>query len=148
MSPDHIIKAIDTLILSAAQLANMWLTFVCWKVVPGIPNTDLLHASASLYGVSLAEVTDDIIYPTLCEKWSKSILMILDESDAIERVKQRFMTAPKQAEEGSKVKLRNQTIKTLHEKQEQSKWVCCFRLYPIWKVLCLKNLSIQRLLPA
>ncbi|CAK8688749.1 unnamed protein product [Clavelina lepadiformis] len=60
------------------------------EVIPGIPNTDLLHAAANLYGVSLSEVTDDIIYPTLLEKWSKTLLMIRDQDESVEKMKRNL----------------------------------------------------------
>jgi len=50
---------------------------------------DLLHGVANLYSVSLPEVTDDIIYPTLCEKWSKTLLLLRDEDEVIEELKTR-----------------------------------------------------------
>ena len=49
---------------------------------------ELLHAVATLYGVSLSEVTNDIIYPILSEKCSKTLLMILDEEQAGEHVRE------------------------------------------------------------
>lgn len=51
------------------------------KIIEGIENIDLLHAAAHLYEVALPELTEDIIYPTLCEKWSKTILMFRSEDE-------------------------------------------------------------------
>jgi len=46
------------------------------NIFPNIPNIDLLHAVASLYNVALSEVTDDVIYPTIFETWSRTILLV------------------------------------------------------------------------
>ncbi|XP_002120688.2 uncharacterized protein LOC100181199 [Ciona intestinalis] len=56
------------------------------KIIPGVPNTDLLHVAASLYGVTLSEVTDDIIYPTMCGKWSRTLLMLRDEEQSLQHL--------------------------------------------------------------
>ena len=53
---------------------------------------ELLHATATLYGVSLSEVTDDVIYPIITGQWSRTILIILDEKQAEEKTKKSLMS--------------------------------------------------------
>lgn len=63
--------------------------FNFWQVITGVENKDLLHAVANLYGVSLPELTDDIIYPTLCEKWSRTLLLLREEGEVLEDLKRK-----------------------------------------------------------
>ena len=44
-----------------------------------IPNRDLLHAVVGLYDVSLSEMTPDVLYATVCEKWARTILLLKTE---------------------------------------------------------------------
>ena len=90
------------------------------QIVHGIPNTDLLHAAATLYGISLSEVTDDIIYSTLCEKWSKTILLVLDEDQAESRLKKNLKDSSKKIEENAAI-MRTRAGRSLEERQEQCK---------------------------
>lgn len=49
----------------------------------GIPNREILHAVAALYDRSLPEVTEDIIYSTVCEKYARTILLVWDKEEAL-----------------------------------------------------------------
>jgi len=47
---------------------------VCLKV----SNHDLLHAVVALYAVSLSEMTPDILYASVCDKWARTIILLRD----------------------------------------------------------------------
>jgi len=38
----------------------------------------LLHAVVGLYDVSLSEMTPDVLYSTICEKWARTIIFVRD----------------------------------------------------------------------
>ena len=43
-----------------------------------IDNNELLHAVVGLYDVSLTEMTPDVLYNTVCEKWARTIILLRD----------------------------------------------------------------------
>lgn len=43
-----------------------------------ISNGDLLHAVIGLYDTSLSEMTPDVLYSTVCDKWARTIILIRD----------------------------------------------------------------------
>lgn len=53
------------------------------SIIPGISNRDLLHTVVGLYDVSLSEMTPDVLYATVCEKWARTILIVRDTTDTI-----------------------------------------------------------------
>ncbi|XP_013409097.1 uncharacterized protein LOC106172764 [Lingula anatina] len=53
-------------------------------IIPGVPNKELLHAVVGLYSVSLSEMTPDVLYSTVCEKWARTIVLIRDIKDVLE----------------------------------------------------------------
>ncbi|CAC5377426.1 unnamed protein product [Mytilus coruscus] len=48
------------------------------SIIPGISNKDLLHSVVGLYDVSLSEMTPDVLYSTVCEKWARTIVIVRD----------------------------------------------------------------------
>ncbi|XP_071170932.1 uncharacterized protein [Mytilus edulis] len=53
------------------------------SIIPGISNKDLLHSVIGLYDVSLSEMTPDVLYSTVCEKWARTIVIVRDIKDTI-----------------------------------------------------------------
>ncbi len=43
-----------------------------------VSTRDLLHAVVGLYSISLSEMTPDVLYTTVCEKWGRTILLLRD----------------------------------------------------------------------
>ena len=43
-----------------------------------ISNRDLLHAVVGMYDVSLSEMTPDVIYATVCERWARTVILVRD----------------------------------------------------------------------
>ena len=43
-----------------------------------VNNHDLLHAVIALYSVSLSEMTPDVLYSTVCDKWARTIILLRD----------------------------------------------------------------------
>lgn len=52
--------------------------FYCLCYIFQITNRDLLHAVVGLYNVSLSEMTPDVLYSTVCEKWARTIVLVRD----------------------------------------------------------------------
>ena len=59
-------------------------------VVPGVSNRELFHAAVALYDVSLPEITPEILYSTVTEKWARTILLVRDADETAEEYKVRF----------------------------------------------------------
>lgn len=66
--------------------------------VPGIKNKHLVHAVAALYDRALPDVTEDVIYSTINEKWARTILIVQDPDEALESFKQRTLCSCKNTE--------------------------------------------------
>ncbi|XP_041358936.1 uncharacterized protein LOC121375513 [Gigantopelta aegis] len=58
-------------------------------VIDGISNQELLHAVVGLYDVSLSEMTPDVLYSTVCEKWARTVVLVRDTQEVLEEVKNR-----------------------------------------------------------
>lgn len=43
-----------------------------------ITNRDLLHSVVGLYDVSLSDMTPDVLYATVCERWARTIILMRD----------------------------------------------------------------------
>jgi len=43
-----------------------------------VSSRELLHAVVALYAVSLAEMSPDTLYASVCEKWARTILLLRD----------------------------------------------------------------------
>ena len=56
---------------------------ITWTFFSQVDNNDLLHAVVGLYDVSLSEMTPEVIYATICEKWARTVLLIADESGTL-----------------------------------------------------------------
>ncbi|ESO92571.1 hypothetical protein LOTGIDRAFT_233022 [Lottia gigantea] len=52
-------------------------------VISGISNDNLLHAVVGLYDIALSEMTLDVLYATVCEKWARTIVLVQDMKDAV-----------------------------------------------------------------
>jgi len=48
-----------------------------WYLIQ-IPNRELLHAVIALYNTSLSEMTPEVLYATVCERWSRSVILLRD----------------------------------------------------------------------
>ncbi|XP_050402209.1 uncharacterized protein LOC126818717 [Patella vulgata] len=58
-------------------------------VIQGISNSDLLHAVVGLYDIALSEMTLDVLYATVCERWARTIVLVQDVKDALNDVEER-----------------------------------------------------------
>ncbi|KAL5017294.1 hypothetical protein ScPMuIL_006883 [Solemya velum] len=58
-------------------------------LISGISNRDLLHAVVGLYDVSLSEMTPDVLYATVCERWARTIILVRDIDETIEDLEER-----------------------------------------------------------
>ncbi|XP_069127869.1 uncharacterized protein [Argopecten irradians] len=58
-------------------------------IIPGISNTDLLHAVVGLYDVSLSEMTPDVLYSTVCEKWARTIVLVRDLKETVNSLREK-----------------------------------------------------------
>lgn len=43
-----------------------------------ISNLDIMHAVVALYDVSLSEMTPDVLYSAVCNKYAKTIVLMRD----------------------------------------------------------------------
>ena len=41
-------------------------------------NQELLHAVVALYDSCLPEITPEVLYPTVCGKWAKTLVLLRD----------------------------------------------------------------------
>lgn len=41
-------------------------------------NQELLHAVVALYDKCLPEITPEVLYPTVCGKWAKTLVLLRD----------------------------------------------------------------------
>lgn len=96
---------------------------------------ELLHGAATLYGVSLSDITDDVIYPILNGKWSKTILMLLDETQAGEKTEKSLMTFSSRALDKSVPSVYNHA-NSLHQKRIECEFSCSSLLYWCYSVSC------------
>lgn len=48
--------------------------FCLWQV----SNQELLHAVVALYDTCLPEITPEVLYPTVCGKWAKTLVLLRD----------------------------------------------------------------------
>ncbi|KAH3831837.1 uncharacterized protein LOC127880314 isoform X2 [Dreissena polymorpha] len=65
-------------------------------IIPGMSNRELLHAVVGLYDVSLSEMTPDVLYSTVCEKWARTIILIRDLHETIDEYESRRGLEPKE----------------------------------------------------
>ncbi|XP_067678316.1 uncharacterized protein [Haliotis asinina] len=54
------------------------------SIIKGVSNKDLLHAVVALYDVSLSEMTPDVLYSTVCDKWARTVVLVRDIKDTQE----------------------------------------------------------------
>ncbi|XP_039270144.2 uncharacterized protein LOC120344888 [Styela clava] len=62
------------------------------SVIQGTHNKNLLHAVAALYDRSLPDVTEDVIYSSIFEKWARTILLVQEYEDALKDFKVRELS--------------------------------------------------------
>ncbi|XP_020611801.1 uncharacterized protein LOC110050239 isoform X2 [Orbicella faveolata] len=55
--------------------------------VEGVSNQELLHAVVALYDNCLPEITPEVLYPTVCGKWAKTLLLLRDFQDVLREMK-------------------------------------------------------------
>ncbi|KAJ7388896.1 hypothetical protein OS493_035043 [Desmophyllum pertusum] len=55
--------------------------------VEGVSNQDLLHAVVALYDNCLPEITPEVLYPTVCGKWAKTLVLLRDFQDVLLEMK-------------------------------------------------------------
>jgi ribosomal protein S18 acetylase RimI-like enzyme len=60
------------------------------NIVKGVSNRDLLHAVIALYNVSLPEMTPDILYSSVCDKWSRTVILLRDADETLKELKSRY----------------------------------------------------------
>ncbi|KAK3091532.1 hypothetical protein FSP39_020563 [Pinctada imbricata] len=58
-------------------------------IITGISDRDLLHAVVGLYDVSLSEMTPDVLYSTVCEKWARTIILVRDLKECVEQAEKQ-----------------------------------------------------------
>ncbi|XP_064624979.1 uncharacterized protein LOC135486244 isoform X2 [Lineus longissimus] len=78
---------VTPLIVDFRRLLTSSSSSIC--VIPGVSNTDLLHAVIGLYDVSLSEMTPDVLYATVCEKWARTLLLIRDVRDVLDEFEEK-----------------------------------------------------------
>lgn len=61
-------------------------------MIPGISNRDLLHAVVGLYDVSLSDMTPDVLYSSVCDKWARTIVLVRDVQETVEDLTKRKAT--------------------------------------------------------
>nr|XP_022317726.1 uncharacterized protein LOC111120953 isoform X2 [Crassostrea virginica] len=74
------------------QLAPSLATLACEggnAMIPGISNRDLLHAVVGLYDVSLSDMTPDVLYSSVCDKWARTIVLVRDSQETVEDLTKR-----------------------------------------------------------
>ncbi|XP_078352937.1 uncharacterized protein LOC144637734 isoform X1 [Oculina patagonica] len=55
--------------------------------VEGVSNQELLHAVVALYDNCLPEITPEVLYPTVCGKWAKTLVLLRDFQDVLREMK-------------------------------------------------------------
>ncbi|XP_052777433.1 uncharacterized protein LOC128214809 isoform X2 [Mya arenaria] len=68
-------------------------------IIPGVSNRDLLHACIGLYDVSLSEMTPDVLYSTVCEKWARTIILVRDLHECLDEYEGRRQREPREEKE-------------------------------------------------
>lgn len=58
-----------------------------------VSNQDLLHAVVALYDTCLPEITPEVLYPTVCGKWAKTIVLLRDFQGCLYKIKYCCSTA-------------------------------------------------------
>ncbi|KAK3592135.1 hypothetical protein CHS0354_019423 [Potamilus streckersoni] len=71
-----------------------------WGVIPGVSDMDLLHAVVGLYDVSLSEMTPDVLYSTVCERWARTIILLRDVKEALQHLEDRRKKEEKENDDG------------------------------------------------
>ncbi|XP_056020294.1 uncharacterized protein LOC125668607 isoform X2 [Ostrea edulis] len=61
-------------------------------MIHGISNRDLLHAVVGLYDVSLSDMTPDVLYSSVCDKWARTVILVRDVQETIEDLTKRKPT--------------------------------------------------------
>ncbi|XP_071117831.1 uncharacterized protein [Haliotis cracherodii] len=69
------------------------------SMIKGVSNKDLLHAVVALYDVSLSEMTPDVLYATVCDKWARTVVLVRD----IKETQESLNTAKQSGEKDRKV---------------------------------------------
>ncbi|PIK34633.1 hypothetical protein BSL78_28544 [Apostichopus japonicus] len=46
------------------------------NAIPGVSNRDLLHATVALYDNCLPDITPEVLYSTVCDKWATTVLLV------------------------------------------------------------------------
>ncbi|XP_060077768.1 uncharacterized protein LOC132557295 [Ylistrum balloti] len=88
-------------------------------IIPGISNTDLLHAVVGLYDVSLSEMTPDVLYSTVCEKWARTIVLVRDLKETVTSLKEK--KSQKNPEKDNENDDESKECKSKEEKEEGEK---------------------------
>ncbi|XP_062613962.1 uncharacterized protein LOC134275707 isoform X1 [Saccostrea cucullata] len=74
------------------QLAPSLASLACEganAMIPGISNRDLLHAVVGLYDVSLSDMTPDVLYSSVCDKWARTVVLVRDVQETMEDLTKR-----------------------------------------------------------
>ncbi|KAL3867893.1 hypothetical protein ACJMK2_040738 [Sinanodonta woodiana] len=71
-----------------------------WGVIPGVSDMDLLHAVVGLYDVSLSEMTPDVLYSTVCERWARTIILLRDVKETLQDLEERRKKEDKETDDG------------------------------------------------
>ncbi|XP_074611990.1 uncharacterized protein LOC141866394 [Acropora palmata] len=55
--------------------------------IKGVSNHELLHTVVALYDSCLPEITPEVLYPTVCGKWAKTLILLRDFEDVLLEMK-------------------------------------------------------------
>ncbi|XP_070563824.1 uncharacterized protein [Ptychodera flava] len=58
-------------------------------VLTGVPNKELLHTVMALYDICLPDITPEVLYPTVCDKWARTVLLVRDTKDVLTEIRNR-----------------------------------------------------------
>ena len=59
-------------------LRTLVIVYMSFGVNFQISNQELLHAVVALYDSCLPEITPEVLYPTVCGKWAKTLVLLRD----------------------------------------------------------------------
>ncbi|OWF56345.1 uncharacterized protein LOC110449214 [Mizuhopecten yessoensis] len=85
-------------------------------IIPGISNTDLLHAVVGLYDVSLSEMTPDVLYATVCEKWARTIVLVRDLKETVRSLEEKKIQKTSDKDDDNETE--SKETKTKEEKED------------------------------
>ncbi|XP_032241531.1 uncharacterized protein LOC116620093 isoform X2 [Nematostella vectensis] len=85
-----------------------------------VSNVDLLHSVVGLYDVCLPDITPEVLYPTVCAKWAKTLILVRSYSDIINEMKEKYGQKENSAVESGGQTTEPVASSFLSEKEENS----------------------------